>query len=209
MDNSSTTIKLKKLIQKDIENKKNIRILEFGVNFGDSTKFFLDICEKNNGNLISVDTEDCRSEINSIRWKFIKSRDDNFEKIEQIIDNEKFDVIFLDTEHTPKHIEKILYYYYKFLKINGFFLIDDICWLPYLKDNYRNNEWIEVNNKKSFELLMMILNQNLKNIELDLCMDHSGMAKIKKKTEELNYPIKLNERDKNLKQQIKRILNSF
>ena len=35
------------------------------------------------------------------------------------------------------------------------------------------------------------------------------MAKIKKKTEELNYPIKLNERDKNLKQQIKRILNSF
>ena len=52
MDNSSTTIKLKKLIQKDIENKKNIRILEFGVNFGDSTKFFLDICEKNNGNLI-------------------------------------------------------------------------------------------------------------------------------------------------------------
>ena len=209
MDNSSTTIKLKKLIQKDIENKKNIRILEFGVNFGDSTKFFLDICEKNNGNLISVDTEDCRSEISSIRWKFIKSRDDNFEKIEQIVDNEKFDVIFLDTEHTPKHIEKILYYYYKFLKINGFFLIDDICWLPYLKDNYRNNEWIEVNNKKSFELLMMILNQNLKNIELDLCMDHSGMAKIKKKTEELNYPIKLNERDKNLKQQIKRILNSF
>ena len=209
MDNSSTTIKLKKLIQKDIENKKNIRILEFGVNFGDSTKFFLDICEKNNGNLISVDTEDCRSEISSIRWKFIKSRDDNFEKIEQIVDNEKFDVIFLDTEHTPKHIEKILYYYYKFLKINGFFLIDDICWLPYLKDNYRNNEWIEVNNKKSFELLMMILNQNLKNIELDLCMDHSGMAKIKKKTQELKYQIKLNERDKNLKQQIKRILNSF
>ena len=65
MDNSSTTIKLKKLIQKDIENKKNIRILEFGVNFGDSTKFFLDICEKNNGNLLSVDTEECRSEINS------------------------------------------------------------------------------------------------------------------------------------------------
>ena len=168
MDNSSTTIKLKKLIQKDIENKKNIRILEFGVNFGDSTKFFLDICEKNNGNLISVDTEDCRSEISSIRWKFIKSRDDNFEKIEQIVDNEKFDVIFLDTEHTPKHIEKILYYYYKFLKINGFFLIDDICWLPYLKDNYRNNEWIEVNNKKSFELLMMILNQNLKNLNITI-----------------------------------------
>ena len=191
MDNSSTTIKLKKLIQKDIENKKNIRILEFGVNFGDSTKFFLDICEKNNGNLISVDTEDCRSEISSIRWKFIKSRDDNFEKIEQIVDNEKFDVIFLDTEHTPKHIEKILYYYYKFLKINGFFLIDDICWLPYLKDNYRNNEWIEVNNKKSFELLMMILNQNLKNIELDLCMDHSGMAKIKKKNRRIKLPYKI------------------
>ena len=168
-----------------------------------------DICEKNNGNLISIDTEECRSKINSTKWKFIKTRDDNFEKIKKIIDNEKFDIIFLDTEHTPKHIEKIFYYYYKYLKIDGYFLIDDICWLPYLKGNYRNNEWIEVNNKKSFELLMMILNQNLKNIELDLCMDYSGMAKIKKKREELNYPIKLNERDKNLKKRIKKFLNSF
>ncbi len=209
MDKSSTSIKLKKIIEKDIENKKDIKILEFGVNFGDSTKFFLDICEKNNGNLISIDTEECRSKINSTKWKFIKTRDDNFEKIKKIIDNEKFDIIFLDTEHTPKHIEKIFYYYYKYLKIDGYFLIDDICWLPYLKGNYRNNEWIEVNNKKSFELLMMILNQNLKNIELDLCMDYSGMAKIKKKREELNYPIKLNERDKNLKQRIKKFLNSF
>ena len=56
---------------------------------------------------------------------------------------------------------------------------------------------------------MMILNQNLKNIELDLCMDYSGMAKIKKKKEDLNLPIKLNERDKNLKQRIKKFLNSF
>ena len=209
MNKSTTEIKLEKIIKKDIENKKNIKILEFGVNFGNSTKFFLDLCEKNEGYLISVDTENYKSEINSNKWKFIQSRDDNFEIIEKNIQNEKFDLIFLDSEHTPKHVEKILYHYYKFLKIDGFFLIDDICWLPYLKENYRNNEWVEVNNKKTFELLMMILNQNLKNIELDLCMDFSGMAKIKKKTEHLKAPKSFKERDKNLKQKIKKILNSF
>ena len=73
MNKSSTSIKLKKIIEKDIENKKNIKILEFGVNFGDSTKFFLDICEKNNGSLISIDTEECRSKINSTKWKLLFS----------------------------------------------------------------------------------------------------------------------------------------
>ena len=34
-------------------------ILELGVQKGRSTKKFLDICEKNNGKLISVDIDDC------------------------------------------------------------------------------------------------------------------------------------------------------
>ena len=153
-------IKIEENLFKNIKNINKPNILELGVQKGRSTLKFIEICKKQEGKLFSVDIDDCSNVSNDPVWKFIKTRDDNFEKIKKIIDNEKFDIIFLDTEHTPKHIEKILYYYYKYLKIDGYFLIDDICWLPYLKENYRNNEWIEVNNKRSFELLMMILNQN-------------------------------------------------
>ena len=39
-------------------NKDNPFILEFGVRQGRSTKMFLEICERNNGSLISIDIDD-------------------------------------------------------------------------------------------------------------------------------------------------------
>ena len=46
---------------------------------------------------------------------------------------EKFDIIYLDTIHKAKHVEKILYNYFDRLKIGGVFVIDDTSSLPYLK----------------------------------------------------------------------------
>ena len=45
--------------------RNNINILELGVRKGISTKKFLEVCEKNEGNLISVDIEDC-SKVSSV-----------------------------------------------------------------------------------------------------------------------------------------------
>ena len=56
-------------------------ILELGVQKGRSTKKFLEICEKNNGKLFSVDIDDCSNVTKDENWQFYKTRDDNFEYI--------------------------------------------------------------------------------------------------------------------------------
>ena len=87
-----------------INNINNPIILELGVQQGISTKKFLDICDKNNGKL-SVDIEDCSNVSNNTKWKFIKSRDDNFNYIKSLIPRE-IDILFIDTLHEAKHVEK-------------------------------------------------------------------------------------------------------
>ena len=82
-----------------IENIKNIdkpTILELGVREGRSTKMFLEICDRNDGNLISVDILDCSKVSNNPRWNFIHSSDDNFDYINKFIEK-KVDVLFIDS----------------------------------------------------------------------------------------------------------------
>ena len=111
-------IKYKSIIPKHFFEKKNINILEFGVENGNTTSLFLEICEKNSGFVISVDHKDCSNLFNSSNWIFIESRDDNYKQIEDQIKNNSFDIICLDTIHTKKHVKKILEYYYKYLNTN-------------------------------------------------------------------------------------------
>ena len=49
------------------------QILELGVQEGVSTKKFLEICNKNKGNLYSVDINDCSKVSSDPRWKFIRA----------------------------------------------------------------------------------------------------------------------------------------
>ena len=104
--------KIDKFIFEDIKKWKNIKILEFGVRFGVSTKKFINLIENNDGHLYSIDIDDCSKILSSEKWTFIQSRDDNFEYIEKKIP-ENFDVIFLDSFHNANHVEKIFYRYYQ------------------------------------------------------------------------------------------------
>ena len=79
--------KIDKFLFENINNCKNLKILEFGVRFGVSTKRFLKLIEKNGGHLYSVDIDDYSDVSLSKRWTFIQSRDDNFEYIEKKIPN--------------------------------------------------------------------------------------------------------------------------
>ena len=180
--NVTTHKKIKNLIEnKFIKDKlKKIKILEFGVDKGISTSLFLEYCEKTNSKLFSVDVIDYSKLFKNTKWKFLRSRDDNKENINKFL-NSSVDIIFLDTEHTAEHVEKILYMYFDKLKINGLFIIDDISWLPYVKNEWRDNEWIENNNKETFNKLIEIYNSNQKNIEIMFHFEHSGLAIIKKK----------------------------
>ena len=180
--------KLDYIIEK-IKNIKNINILELGVQRGLSTKKFLDVCEDNNGFLTSIDIDDCSDVSKSDKWKFIHSSDDDFEKIDKII-SKSFDFIFIDSLHEPNHVKKIFYHYYDFLKVDGLCIIDDISWIPYTKDEHRNNEFSENINRATFKTILEIYNMNKKNFLLEFFFKDSGYAIITKKKNNILTPSK-------------------
>ena len=180
------------------------KFLEFGVKQGRSTRKFLDLCTVNNGKLISVDVDDYRHLYEDPNWSFIQCRDDDFEKLDKYV-KDKLDVIYLDSLHEATHVEKIFYHYFSKLKINGFFFIDDISWIPYTKNSPRNNFYCEINNKETFDKLLDIYNSNQESIDIYFSFISSGMCKIIKKKENLNLPLKVATRQKSLKNLIRRI----
>ena len=165
-----------------IKEINNPIILELGVQSGTSTKKFLDICNKNNGKLFSVDIDDCSKVSDDKNWNFFHSRDDNFEFIKSKIPH-KIDVLFIDTLHEAEHVKKLIYGYYPLLKKNGYLFIDDVSHLPYLKNMPRNNFYCEINNKETFDLLLAIYSENYEKFDLNFSFSSSGLAIIQKKNE--------------------------
>ena len=187
-----------------ISDIRNCNFLEFGVKEGRSTAKFLEICKKNNGKLLSIDINDYSNLFESEYWKFLKTRDDNFELVDEHI-KEDLDVIYLDSLHEASHVEKIFYHYYSKLKINGYFFIDDISWLPYTKSSSRNNFYCEINNKETFQSLLDIYNSNTENFDISFSFVSSGICIIKKKKNNLTKKNKIKTRDFS----IKNILRKF
>ena len=192
------------LIKKKIENIDKPLILELGVKEGRSTKMFLEVCDKNNGSLISVDFLDCSKVSNNPRWRFIHSSDDNFDYINNILEK-KIDILFIDSLHDPDHIKKVFYNYFNFVKINGLIFIDDLVWLPYVKGGYRDNEFVETINRLTFNKILEIFNENKNNFTLDINFSGSGLAIIKKINVKLNYEKKISNRLFSLKNILKLI----
>ena len=197
--------KLKKFFENELNDISNPKILEFGVREGKSTKILLDYCKKNNGELFSIDIEDYSNLFSDKNWHFIKSRDDDFDYVKGKIPDE-FDFIYLDSLHEAKHVEKIFYYYFNYLKINGIFFIDDISWLPYLKNSERDNFYCEINNKETFEKLLQIYNCNQDKFDIFFTFISSGMCKIVKKQDLLNKIKKFSYREFSLKNFMRKLL---
>ena len=196
--------KLDYIVQR-IKGFKKIQILELGVQNGVSTKKFIDLCEVNDGFLTSIDIKDCSNVIKNDRWKFIHSSDDNFEIIDKIIPR-AIDFIFIDSLHEPNHVEKVFYHYYDFLKKGGICIIDDISWLPYSKDQYRDNEFSEYINRSTFNKILEIFNQNQENFSLEFFFKESGYAIVTKNKENLlNKPIKIKSREYGIKNLLRKI----
>ena len=152
-------IKIDKNLFENIKSINKPNILELGVQKGRSTLKFIEICKKQGGKLFSVDTDDCSNVSRDPVWKFIKTRDDNFEKIKNILPG-KIDVLYIDTLHEANHVEKIIYNYYDLINKDGFIFIDDISHLPYLKNKERNNFYCEINNQETFYRILEIYNNN-------------------------------------------------
>jgi len=172
--------KLNNFLYPLISKINKINILEFGVQRGRSTLKFLEICNKNDGHLFSADIDDCSDVSRDPRWTFIKSRDDNFDLIKSKIPK-KVDVIFLDSIHESAHVEKIIFNYFDLLNKDGYFFIDDISHLPYLKNKDSNSFYCEINNKETFNKILEIYNNNSDLIDLNFSFKSSGLAIIKKR----------------------------
>lgn len=202
---SDFNYKLETELLPKIKDIRNLQILELGVQKGRSTKLFLKICKKNNGNLYSIDIDDCSSVSNDPNWKFIHSRDDDFDKIKQVIPK-KLDVIFIDTIHEANHVRKLIYEYYKLLKKDGYIFIDDISHLPYLKNENNQNFYCEINNKETFDMILGVYKNNLELFDLNFNFISSGLAIIKKKSDlDLNKFIKIPSRENSLKNFLRKI----
>ena len=188
-----------------IKHVKNIQILELGVNKGISTKKLLKLCELNNGFLTSIDIVDCSTVVKSDKWNFIHSSDDNFEFIDKIIPKE-IDFLFIDSFHEPNHVQKIFFHYYNFLKEGGICIIDDISWIPYAKNEFRDNSHNEYTNKLTFLKILDIHNQNKDKFMLEFLFEHSGLAIITKKKNFLNKPKKILSREFSFRNLIRKFL---
>ena len=198
--------KLKDFFMEELKLVKAPKIVEFGVRKGISTKMFIDICEKNNGFLHSVDCDDFTNVSDSRYWKFHLTRDDNFDYLDQEIPDD-IDLFYLDSFHNANHIEKIIYHYYPKLKLNGQFIIDDVSWIPYLKDAKRNSFNCERNNNETFERIMEINYGNSRNLELYFSFIGSGLAKIiKRSNDNLFAPKKIKTRKFSIKNFFRKIL---
>lgn len=182
-----------------IKNIQFTQILEFGVSEkGMSTGIFLELCDKNKGKLTSVDINNNSKKFENKNWKFINSRDDDFLNLDKEITKE-LDVIYLDTIHKANHVQKIIYHYYNKLKVGGFFFVDDISWIPYLKDNEKNNYSLEINNQETFETIIDIYNNNRKNFDLEFSFVGTGIAKlVKLSSEDLSSVKKIKSRQTSL-----------
>jgi predicted O-methyltransferase YrrM len=191
-------------IKQITEKIKFPRILELGVQRGNSTKMFLELCEKNDGYLTSIDIDNCSHVANNKRWTFIQSSDDNFNLINKKI-LKKLDIIFIDSLHEPNHVKKIFYNYYKFLKIKGVCIIDDISWLPFTKGNINDNNFIERINRLTFDKILNIYNSNTENFNLDFHFEGAGLAIITKLNEELHPEKKIINRSYTIKNLLKKI----
>jgi len=203
MDNYKKKIK-EELFSKILDVENPI-ILELGVETGVSTKLFIDLCEKNNGHLFSVDINDCSKVSDSKKWTFIKSRDDNFDFIKPKI-KDSIDIIYIDTLHEAEHVKKLIYNYYDNLKVGGYIFIDDISHLPYLNSNNVKNFYCEINNKETFEKIIEIYYFNYENFNLNFSFQSSGLAILKKiSNNKLNNSKKLFSREGSIKNLIRKL----
>ena len=61
--------------------------------------------------------------------------------------------------------------------------IDDISWLPYTKDNWRDHKYTENINRDTFNEILSIKNSNRSNIDLVFDFNGSGLCRIIKKND--------------------------
>lgn len=176
-----------------VSKKQNPIILEFGVERGFSTKKFINFAEKNNAKIFSVDINDCSQVSNSKNWQFLQSDDLN---INYVIENfgeiEKtgVDLIYIDSYHEDKHVQKLLSLYFKYVKKNGVIFVDDVDSIPFRK---KKDIWNSIVYDLTIDAVKEFYYNNTEFCSLKILFDQNenGLAVIHKKNNFGDEPNKI------------------
>jgi len=157
-------------------------IFECGVNQGYSTGFLAWACEKNGGILISVDINDCSDAVESSVWTFIQSDDAQQDVIFQRAPQLKLgiDFMYIDSLHSPKHVEKLLMLYYPYIKQGGIIAVDDVDPLPYLNGKRKDNIRQEIIWRAMGEVVRRFFYANEGDVVLEMYYGSTGLAILRK-----------------------------
>ena len=143
-------------LNKEAALKENPLIVELGVDRGQSTKIFLNaIDNKASSKLISIDIKDCSKVSSSKKWEFIQQ--DSADIINLLINKPEIkngiDILYIDSLHTPNHVEKEVYNFFEYLNENAMIFFDDIDSGPYMSNQRKDSVSTEIINRKIFNCI--------------------------------------------------------
>ena len=163
-----------------LRTKKNPNILELGVERGSSTTAFCSVSEEINGQVYSVDIDNCSDAVISKNWNFVQSNDldykfilNKFYKLEL----EGIDLIYIDSYHENHHVLKLLNIWFKYLKKNGVIFVDDVDSFPYRK---KKDIWNSIIYDQTDEVVKNFYYNNEEKIFYTRYFGENGLAKLEK-----------------------------
>ena len=117
------------------------KVVELGVDYGESNIVLQAGCSESGGHLYSIDIRDCSAVASSPVCTFIQSDDNDIEGILERAPALKdgIDFIFLDTEQTYADTIALLDVWFKYIKQNGYLAFDAIDNTPYKPGRHSEN----------------------------------------------------------------------
>lgn len=160
-------------------------ILELGVDFGQSTRIFLNaIHGKPGAQLVSVDILDCSRAAVSDQWTFLQADSGEAEAVvaRAPVLRQGIDILYVDSLHTAEHVLKEVGGFYPYLNKGAVIFLDDIDSFPYMRGQRKDNVGKEIANRAIDRLVERIFLSNIAELELTVHRGSTGLARLDKRS---------------------------
>lgn len=166
-------------------SKPDVVFLELGTDRGQSTKMILHALAGTRGRLVSVDIRDCSDAGAGDNWTFIQA---DSADVAAILSKAPFlkqgiDFIYVDSLHTPEHVLKELYGFFKYVRKGGKIFFDDIDSTPYMRGRRKDSYRAEMRNREIFGVIKDVFYDNLDCLRLEAKFGSTGLAILTKTAE--------------------------
>lgn len=157
-------------------------ILELGTQRGRSATVFLKACQERDGHLVSVDVRDCSDVSECDRFTFVQSDSTDVDAIIAAapILKQGIDLLYVDSRHLRKHVEKETYGWFPYMKENTSIFYDDVDPLPFRKGQPRNNPVAERNFDGIRDFIECLFYANSDTTSLRIYYGGTGLACLSK-----------------------------